>query len=111
VRTAAMIGFNLMEIQQIDAGWPYDIHSYGEAMTLLASSGYRVIVPYLRGCGTTRFLSNGAVRNGEQVVFAHYRAQFTGKCAHRTLPGIGHNVPQEAPQAFAQAILDLESLP
>lgn len=69
---------------------------------MLASSGYRVIVPYLRGYGTTRFLSTDG---------AHYRAQFTGKYAHRTLPGIGHNVPQEAPQAFAQAILDLESLP
>jgi pimeloyl-ACP methyl ester carboxylesterase len=41
-------------------GWPYDIHSYVEVTPLLAARGYRVIVPYLRGYGTTRFLS-GAV--------------------------------------------------
>ena len=39
-------------------GWPYDIHSYMEVAPSLASAGYRVIVPYLRGYGTTRFLSN-----------------------------------------------------
>ena len=265
-------------------GWPYDIHSYDDVVPILVAAGYRVIVPYLRGYGTTRIISKQALRNGEQVVFAvdtialmdalkieraivagfdwggraavimaalwpqrcaglaavsgytivnlhdnqrplppqaelgwwyqyyfstdrgrdgyneyrhdfnkliwklaspkwnfddatydrtaeafnnddhvdivihnyrwrlqlasgdqryallehelqqypkitipsitigsdfdgaaadgaHYRAQFTGKYAHRTLPGIGHNVPQEAPQAFAQAILDLSSLP
>ena len=37
-------------------GWPYDIHSYVDVAPLLASAGYRVIVPYLRGYGTTRFL-------------------------------------------------------
>lgn len=51
-------------------GWPYDIHSYAEAAPLLASKGYRVIVPYLRGYGTTRFLSNAAKRNGQQSVVA-----------------------------------------
>jgi hypothetical protein len=40
-------------------GWPYDIHSYVDVAPLLASAGYRVIVPYLRGYGTTRFLSSG----------------------------------------------------
>ena len=39
-------------------GWPYDIHSYVDVAPLLASAGYRVIVPYLRGYGTTRFLSS-----------------------------------------------------
>ena len=38
-------------------GWPYDIHSYVDVAPLLASAGYRLIVPYLRGYGTTRFLS------------------------------------------------------
>ncbi|MGW7595775.1 alpha/beta fold hydrolase, partial [Streptomyces rubiginosohelvolus] len=38
-------------------GWPYDIHSYADVAPLLAAKGYRVIVPYLRGYGTTRFLS------------------------------------------------------
>jgi pimeloyl-ACP methyl ester carboxylesterase len=47
-------------------GWPYDIHSYGAVTPLLASAGYRVIVPYLRGYGTTRFLSAATFRNGQQ---------------------------------------------
>jgi len=51
-------------------GWPYDIHSYVDVAPLLASAGYRVIVPYLRGYGTTRFLSNDTFRNGQQSVVA-----------------------------------------
>jgi pimeloyl-ACP methyl ester carboxylesterase len=51
-------------------GWPYDIHSYAEVAPLLASKGYRVIVPYLRGYGTTRFLSDESVRNGQQSALA-----------------------------------------
>jgi pimeloyl-ACP methyl ester carboxylesterase len=51
-------------------GWPYDIHSFVDVAPLLASAGHRVIVPYLRGYGTTRFLSNDAVRNGQQSVVA-----------------------------------------
>jgi pimeloyl-ACP methyl ester carboxylesterase len=51
-------------------GWPYDIHSFVDVAPLLASAGYRVIVPYLRGYGTTRFLSNDTVRNGQQSVVA-----------------------------------------
>jgi pimeloyl-ACP methyl ester carboxylesterase len=51
-------------------GWPYDIHSYVDVAPLLASSGYRVIVPYMRGHGTTRFLSSETVRNGQQSVMA-----------------------------------------
>jgi len=49
-------------------GWPYDIHSFVDVAPLLASKGYRVIVPYLRGYGTTRFLASGTVRNGQQSV-------------------------------------------
>ena len=51
-------------------GWPYDIHCFADATALLAPAGYRVIVPYLRGYGPTRFLSSGTVRNGEQAAFA-----------------------------------------
>jgi pimeloyl-ACP methyl ester carboxylesterase len=51
-------------------GWPYDIHSYLEVAPMLAAAGYRVIVPYLRGFGTTRFLSDEALRNGEQAALA-----------------------------------------
>jgi pimeloyl-ACP methyl ester carboxylesterase len=51
-------------------GWPYDIHSYGEVAPRLSAAGYRVIVPYLRGYGTTRFLSESTVRNGEQAALA-----------------------------------------
>src|SRR5215207_3379142 len=51
-------------------GWPYDITSYVDVAPLLAAEGYRAIVPYLRGYGTTRFLSNQTVRNGQQSVVA-----------------------------------------
>lgn len=51
-------------------GWPYDIHSYSDVAPLLASRSYRVIVPYLRGYGSTRFLSNETVRNGQQSAVA-----------------------------------------
>jgi pimeloyl-ACP methyl ester carboxylesterase len=51
-------------------GWPYDIHSYVDVAPLLAAAGYRVVVPYLRGFGTTRFLSDATMRNGEQAVLA-----------------------------------------
>ncbi|MES2103143.1 MAG: alpha/beta hydrolase [Pseudomonadota bacterium] len=51
-------------------GWPYDIHSFVEVAPLLASAGYRVIVPHLRGHGTTRFLSGGTFRNAQQSVVA-----------------------------------------
>ena len=51
-------------------GWPYDIHSYVEVAPLLAAAGYRAIIPYLRGFGTTRFLSDATSRNGEQAALA-----------------------------------------
>jgi pimeloyl-ACP methyl ester carboxylesterase len=51
-------------------GWPCDIHSYVEVAPLLAGAGYRVIVPYLRGYGTTRFLSSDPLRNGQQSAVA-----------------------------------------
>ncbi|MGW7498030.1 alpha/beta fold hydrolase [Streptomyces luteogriseus] len=51
-------------------GWPYDIHSYVDAAPLLAERGYRVIVPYLRGHGTTRFLSDRTFRNAQQSAIA-----------------------------------------
>jgi pimeloyl-ACP methyl ester carboxylesterase len=51
-------------------GWPYDIYSYIDVAPLLASAGYRVIVPYLRGYGTTRFLSSATLRNGQPSALA-----------------------------------------
>jgi pimeloyl-ACP methyl ester carboxylesterase len=51
-------------------GWPYDIYSFVDVAPLLALAGYRVIVPYLRGYGTTRFLSSDTLRNGQQAVVA-----------------------------------------
>ncbi|QIG52525.1 alpha/beta hydrolase [Nordella sp. HKS 07] len=51
-------------------GWPYDIHTYVDVAPLLAAKGYRVIVPYLRGYGTTRFLSDATMRNGQQSAIA-----------------------------------------
>jgi pimeloyl-ACP methyl ester carboxylesterase len=161
-------------------GWPYDIHSFVDVAPLLAAQGHRVIVPYLRGHGTTRFLSSRTVRNAQQSVIAldiialmdalkvdnpdyaaivihnyrwrlsladgerrydglekrlaarpvikvptttldaergpftapgdgsSYRDMFTGAYEHRTLRGIGHNLPQEAPTAFARAVADVD---
>ena len=51
-------------------GWPYDIHSFADVMPALASAGYRVLVPYLRGYGATRFLSSEAFRNGQPSALA-----------------------------------------
>ena len=51
-------------------GWPYDIYSYVDVAPLLASAGYHVVVPYLRGYGTTRFLSNDTFRNAQQAAVA-----------------------------------------
>ncbi len=51
-------------------GWPYDIHSFSDAAAILAAAGCRVIVPYLRGHGTTRFRSADTPRNGQQSVVA-----------------------------------------
>ncbi len=51
-------------------GWPYDIHSFVDVAPLLARAGYRVIIPHLRGYGTTRFLSSETFRNGQQSVVA-----------------------------------------
>ncbi|HTJ69771.1 MAG TPA: alpha/beta hydrolase [Actinospica sp.] len=92
VRSASSSSSSFTEIKQVDAGllnvgyaevgpahgpvviclhgWPYDIHSYTEAASLLAAEGYRVIVPYLRGYGTTTFLSADTVRTAQQTAFA-----------------------------------------
>ena len=51
-------------------GWPYDIHSFVDVAPLLAAKGYRVVVPYLRGYGSTSFLSHDAFRNGQQAAVA-----------------------------------------
>ncbi len=51
-------------------GWPYDIYSFVEVAPLVSSAGYRVVIPFLRGYGTTRFLSAKTARNGQQAVVA-----------------------------------------
>jgi pimeloyl-ACP methyl ester carboxylesterase len=51
-------------------GWPYDIHSFVDVAPVLAKAGYRVIVPYVRGYGTTRFLSGETFRNGQPSALA-----------------------------------------
>src|SRR5512132_2739094 len=80
--TVSQIDAGLLNVGYVDAGpadgpaavllhgWPYDIHSYLDVVPLLAAAGYRVIVPHLRGYGTTRFLSHGTFRNGQQSVLA-----------------------------------------
>lgn len=57
-------------------GWPYDIHAFDDVAPRLADAGHRVLMPYLRGFGTTRFLDDGAVRNGEQAALAVDAAAF-----------------------------------
>src|SRR5580765_1158171 len=51
-------------------GWPYDIYSFVEVTPMLAAKGYRVIVPYVRGYGATRFLSSDTMRNGQPSAVA-----------------------------------------
>jgi pimeloyl-ACP methyl ester carboxylesterase len=51
-------------------GWPYDVHSFAEVTPILGSAGFHVVVPYLRGYGSTRFLSDNTIRNGQQAVLA-----------------------------------------
>ncbi|MBN8874918.1 MAG: alpha/beta hydrolase [Rhodospirillales bacterium] len=75
--TAGLLNVGLVEAGPADGpavillhGWPYDIHSFAEVVPLLAGAGYRVIVPYLRGYGTTRFLDTATVRNGQQAALA-----------------------------------------
>jgi pimeloyl-ACP methyl ester carboxylesterase len=51
-------------------GWPYDIHSFADVTPMLAAAGYRVLVPFVRGYGTTRFLSGDTPRNGQQAAVA-----------------------------------------
>ncbi len=57
-------------------GWPYDIHSFVDVAPALAAAGYRVLVPYLRGYGTTRFLSDATPRNGQQAALVVDAANF-----------------------------------
>jgi pimeloyl-ACP methyl ester carboxylesterase len=74
---AGLLNIAYAEAGPIDApavillhGWPYDIHSFVDVMPLLASVGYRVLVPYLRGYGPTRFLSGETFRNGQPSALA-----------------------------------------
>jgi pimeloyl-ACP methyl ester carboxylesterase len=116
-------------------GWPYDIHSFVDVAPLLAAQGYRVLVPFLRGYGTTRFLSPETPRNGQQAAVASDCVDFMNslkiekavlagfdwgartanivaiawpercKALVSVSGGIGHNLPQEAPQSFADAVV------
>jgi len=74
---AGVLDFGYFDAGEIDHppvillhGWPYDIHSFEEVVPLIISQGFRVIVPYLRGFGSTRYLSADTVRNGQQAVLA-----------------------------------------
>jgi pimeloyl-ACP methyl ester carboxylesterase len=74
---AGVLNVGYAEAGQADAppvillhGWPYDIHSFVDVTPLLVSAGYRVIIPYLRGFGTTQFLSTETLRNGQQSAIA-----------------------------------------
>lgn len=121
-------------------GFPYDPRCYDEVAPRLAAKHYRVIVPYLRGFGPTRLLSGDALRAGQQSSQAvdliglldglaipraaladdgvspppaidRDRPYFRGPYERRLLPGVGHDIPQEAPDAVLVAIADLSSVP
>jgi pimeloyl-ACP methyl ester carboxylesterase len=80
--TVSQIDAGLLNVGYVDAGpadgpavvllhgWPYDIHSYVDVVPLLTVAGYRATIPYLRGFGTTRFLSDETFRSGEQAALA-----------------------------------------
>ena len=80
--TVSQIDAGVLNVGYVDAGpsegpavvllhgWPYDIHSYADVVPLITAAGHRVIVPHLRGYGTTRFLSGDTARNGEQAALA-----------------------------------------
>jgi pimeloyl-ACP methyl ester carboxylesterase len=75
--SAGMLNVGYAEVGPADGapvillhGWPYDIYSFAEVAPVLASAGRRVIVPYLRGYGTTRFLSADTSRNGQPAALA-----------------------------------------
>jgi pimeloyl-ACP methyl ester carboxylesterase len=117
-------------------GWPYDIHSFEEVTPALADRGYHVIVPYLRGYGATRFRSGDTPRNGQQAVVAAdavalmdvlgieaaivggfdwgartanvIAALWPERCRAQVPGGVGHNLPQEAPQAFVNAVVEVD---
>ena len=57
-------------------GWPYDVYSFAEVIPILAAAGFHVVVPYLRGYGSTRFLSGETMRNGQQAVLAQDTVEF-----------------------------------
>lgn len=57
-------------------GWPYDVHAFADVTPRLAAAGYRVLVPYLRGFGSTRFLDDAAMRNGQQAALARDAVDF-----------------------------------
>ncbi|MEP6781331.1 MAG: alpha/beta hydrolase [Gemmatimonadaceae bacterium] len=63
-------GFATSPVVILLHGWPYDIHSFDEVVPLLTKAGFRVIVPFVRGFGSTRFLSSATPRNGQQAVLA-----------------------------------------
>jgi pimeloyl-ACP methyl ester carboxylesterase len=75
-------------------GWPYDIYSYAEVTPWLAAAGNRGIVPYVRGFGTTRFLSEATVRNGQPTALASDAVALMDASGG---PGVGERLPHRQP--------------
>ncbi|KQQ27239.1 alpha/beta hydrolase [Methylobacterium sp. Leaf123] len=72
-------------------GWPYDIHSYVDVAPVLAAAGYRVLIPYLRGYGATRFLSDATPRNGQQAALANDALEFLNALKIKTALVAGYD--------------------
>jgi pimeloyl-ACP methyl ester carboxylesterase len=89
-------------------GWPYDIHSYVDVAPVLASAGYWVLVPLEGPIITVPTITIASDFDGAAADGGPYAKKFSGNYSHRIFKGIGHNVPQEAPQDFAKAIVDVD---
>lgn len=76
-------------------GWPYNIHSFLEVAPLLMAKGFRVIIPHLRGYGTTRFQSNDAIRNSQQAVRGVLETCAVSRIRAGLHSGRGNNSPEE----------------
>ena len=86
-------------------GFPYDVHAYDRVAPLLAGEGAHVVVPYLRGFGPTQFRSPETMRSGQQAALGQDLIAVLDALGLERAIVVGHNLPWEAPDAFADAVL------
>ena len=86
-------------------GWPYDIHAFGDVAPRVGAAGYRVLVPCLRGFGTTRFLEDAAIRNGEPHSSTD-NAHTSGLCSGRPTARHRSGRPESEARRAIEAVLE-----